>query len=670
MNKEQARKRIEALSREIDRHNYQYYVNSNPSISDFEFDKLLAELVSLEKQFPEFLHPGSPSQRVGGEVTKQFKTVRHRYPMMSLGNTYSEEELRDFDERVRKIIDGREVEYVCELKFDGVAIGLRYVDGIFVQAVTRGDGVQGDDVTANVRTIRSIPLKLHGKDFPDDFEIRGEILLHHKSFEKINAERVEIGEPPFANPRNCASGTLKLQDSAEVAKRNLDCFLYSIYGSNSGFHSHYESLKKAKDWGFKVSSHMARCKGLDAVFEFINEWDKGRSALTFDIDGVVIKVNDYRQQEELGYTSKSPRWAISYKYKAASASTRLNAVTYQVGRTGAITPVANLEPVQLAGTVVKRASVHNADQVKKLDLHTGDTVFVEKGGEVIPKITGVDLKKRLKDSVPVNFIERCPECNAILIRNDGEAQHYCPNENGCPPQIKGKMQHFTSRKAMNLEGLGSETIELFYEAGLAGNIADLYDLRKEDMVKLERMGSKSADNIIEGLENSKSVPFERVLYAIGIRYVGDTVAKKLAFHFKNIDSLMSATAGELLEAPEIGEKIASSVMAFFSESKNREIISRLRSKGLQFAIDETNRKPAGVKLKGLTIVVTGTLEKFKRDEVKDVIEANGGKAGSSVSSKTSYVVAGSDPGANKIDKAKELKVKIISEDDFIRLING
>jgi DNA ligase (NAD+) len=670
MTKDQARKRIEALSKEIDRHNFEYYVNATPGISDFEFDKLLEELIRLEKEFPDLLSPDSPSQKVGGEITKQFNAVKHRYPMMSLGNTYSEEELKDFDERTRKIIDGDKVEYVCELKFDGVAIGLRYLQGRLVQAVTRGDGIQGDDVTANVKTIRSIPLRLNGKDIPDDFEIRGEILLHRKAFEKINAERVEIGEPPFANPRNCASGTLKMQDSSEVAKRNLDCFLYSLYGGNLVFGSHYESLKKAREWGFKVSTHMAKCKGLESVFEFINEWEKGRESLSFDIDGVVIKVNDYRQQEELGYTAKSPRWAIAYKYKAASVTTKLNSITYQVGRTGAITPVANLEPVLLAGTIVKRASVHNADQVQKLDLHAGDTVYVEKGGEIIPKITGVDLSKRVKGSKAVVFIDHCPECNAMLIRKEGEAQHYCPNENGCPPQIKGRMQHFTSRKAMNLEGLGSETIELFFEAGLARNIADLYDLKKDQMVGLERMGSKTADNILEGLEKSKSVPFERVLFAIGIRYVGDTVAKKLAVHFKNIDNLISASRELLLEAPEVGDKIAGSVIDFFSQSKNREIVNRLRAKGLQFAIDESSRKPAGIKLKGLTIVVTGTLENFKRDEIKEVIELNGGKASSSVSSKTSFVLAGADPGSNKIDKAKEVKVKIIDEQEFIRMLKG
>jgi len=668
MNKDQARQRIANLSEEINRHNYLYYNSDKPVISDFEFDKLLEELISLEKSFPDLQSPDSPSQRVGGEITKQFKTVRHRYPMMSLGNTYSEEELRDFDERIRKLIDGDQVEYACELKFDGVAIGIRYLNGRLTQAVTRGDGVQGDDVTANVKTISSIPLKLLGKDYPADFEMRGEIFLHHKAFEKINAERAELGEPPFANPRNCASGTLKLQDSGEVAKRKLDCYLYGIYGDNIHFTSHYEALKKAKEWGFKISNHIARCKGLDSVFTFINEWEKGREELSFDIDGVVIKVNSYSQQQELGYTAKSPRWAIAYKYKAASASTRLNAVTYQVGRTGAITPVANLEPVLLAGTVVKRASVHNADQIEKLDLHEGDTVYVEKGGEIIPKITGVDLKKRQKGSRPVAFIDRCPECNSKLIRKDGEAQHYCPNENGCPPQIKGRMEHFTSRKAMNLEGLGSETIDLFFEAGLIRNIADLYDLRKEQIISLDRMGSKSADNILAGLENSKSVPFERVLFAIGIRYVGDTVAKKLAYHFKSMESLEKATLEELTEAPEVGEKIAGSVLAFFSESGNREVVNRLKEKGLSFRVDESRMKPAGSSLKGLTIVVTGTLEKFKRDEIKEVIESNGGKASGSVSSKTSFVVAGSDPGSNKIDKAKEAGVKIINEQEFISLL--
>ncbi len=668
MSKEQARKRIEALSKELDRHNYLYYVESMPEISDFEFDKKLEELLELEKQYPELLSPDSPSQRVGGQVIREFASVKHQYPMMSLGNTYSRDELKDFDERVRKIIGGEQVEYVCELKYDGVAIGLRYKNGSLVQAVTRGDGVQGDDVTVNVKTIRSIPLKLHGKDYPDEFEIRGEIILHRKIFEKINADRLEIGEPPFANPRNSASGTLKMQDSAEVARRNLDCYLYALYGRDLPYRSHYECMKKAKEWGFKISGHMARCKGLVSVFHFIEEWEKGREELGFDIDGVVIKVNDIGFQEELGFTAKSPRWAIAYKYKAATASTRLQSVAYQVGRTGAITPVANLEPVPLAGTTVKRASIYNADQIEKLDLHEGDHVFVEKGGEIIPKITGVDLSRRNPNSKRIAFISRCPECNTHLIRKEGEAQHYCPNENGCPPQIKGKMEHFTSRRAMNLEGLGTETIDLLYQAGLAANVADLYELKKDDMAALERLGDKSAGNILEGLKKSKTVPFERVLYAIGIRYVGDTVAKKLAFHFSNIQNLAEATREQLMQAPEVGEKIADSVYSFFHDPKNKRLLERLKHHGLQFAIDESKIRKAGDKLKGLTFVVTGTLQHFKREEIKEVIELNGGKAGSSVSGKTSYVLTGEDPGANKIEKAREAGIKIINEDEFLKMI--
>lgn len=669
MNKDVARQRVKKLSEELDRHNYNYYVESMPEISDYEFDKMLEELIALENEFPDLASPDSPSQRVGGGIIKEFKQVKHQYPMMSLGNTYSEVELREFDLRVQKILgDSKTIEYVCELKFDGVAIGLRYQNGRFVQAVTRGDGIQGDDVTQNVKTIRSIPLKLHGQGFPADFEMRGEILLHRNIFEKINAERVEIGETPFANPRNSASGTLKMQNSEEVAKRNLDCYLYAIYGNDLEFKSHYDSLQMTKKWGFKISNHMARCKGMEEVFLFIKEWEKGREELSFDIDGVVIKVNDYRLQQELGYTAKSPRWAIAYKYKAASVFTKLNSITYQVGRTGAITPVANLEPVQLAGTIVKRASLHNADQIEKLDLCEGDVVFVEKGGEIIPKITGVDLSKRNPKSSPIHYITRCPECNTLLIRNEGEAQHYCPNESGCPPQIKGKMEHFTSRKAMNLEGLGSETIELFYNAGLIKNYADLYDLKMDEMTSLDRMGSKSAKNILEGLARSVAVPFERVLFAIGIRYVGDTVAKKLALHFKNIDCIINATREELLEAPEVGDKIAGSVLSFFQDEGNRFLINRLRNNGLQFELDKDNVQAIGSKLKGLTFVVTGTLDHFKRDEIKQVIEMNGGKAGSSVSSKTNFVLAGSDPGSNKIEKARELGVQIISEEEFRKMI--
>ena len=678
MTKEEAKKKIEKLSREINQHNYNYYVLSNSEISDFDFDMLLKQLIEFEKKFPEFAFPDSPTQRVGGEITKEFKTVKHKYPMMSLGNTYSEDELKEFDERVQKAI-GKNYEYVCELKFDGVAIGLTYKKGKLVQALTRGDGVQGDDVTTNIKTIRSIPLQLKPGDYPDEFEIRGEVILPLKVFEKMNEELAaelkeegfneeEISERLYRNPRNTASGTLKLQDSKIVAQRKLDCYLYSLYGENFPFKNHYDGLKKAKEWGFKISDHVAKCKNLDEVFEYINEWENGRDTLPFEIDGVVIKINSFRQQEELGFTAKAPRWAISYKYKAEAAATKLNSISYQVGRTGAITPVANLEPVVLAGTIVKRASLHNADQIEKLDIRIGDTVFVEKGGEIIPKITAVDLSKRPANSKKTKYITNCPECGNELTRKEGEAVHYCPNENGCPPQIKGKIEHFTSRKAMNIDGFGYETVELLFSKNMIHTIADIYDLKKEQLENLERWGDKSASNLIKGINDSKEVPFERVLYALGIRYVGDTVAKKLARYFKSIDSLIQADRVKLSEAPEVGEKIAESVEEHFKQKKNLEIINRLKNAGLQFSIHADSIKLSSEKLKGVTIVATGTLKNFKRDEIKEVIEQNGGKAASSVSSKTSYVLAGDDPGENKISKAKELGVKIISEEEFQKLI--
>lgn len=666
MTKDQAANRIEQLSTQIDEHNYRYYVQDNPVISDYEFDKLLEELISLEKQFPELLLPTSPSQRVGGEITKEFQTVKHKYPMMSLGNTYSEEELTEFDERIRKILPGEVIEYVCELKFDGVALGVTYKNGSLLRAVTRGDGVQGDDVTANVKTIRSIPLKLNAGDFPDEFEIRGEVIMHRKDFNVINSQREEIGEEPYANPRNFASGTLKLQDSAEVSRRKLDCFFYALYG-DFHFNNHFESLAKADEWGFKVSREIKLCKTLDDVFNYIKHWDAKRDKLGFDIDGVVIKVNSYRQQEELGFTAKSPRWAIAYKYKAASVSTLLNSVTYQVGRTGAITPVANLEPVYLAGTTVKRASLHNADQIAKLDLHEGDTVYVEKGGEIIPKITGVVLEKRKEGSRAIEYITNCPECDTPLERTEGEAVHYCPNEIGCPPQIIGKLEHFASRKAMNIDGLGSETCELLYKENLVTNIADIYNLTVADVAKLERMGERSAANLIEGIEKSKLIPFERVLFAIGIRYVGDTVAKKLARYFKSIDAIEQATLEELTGAPEVGEKIAKSVKQWMEQRNNQELLQRLINAGLQFQVvqDDTN---VSDKLRGLSILVTGTLNNYKREEIKEVIEKHGGKAASSVSSKTNFVLTGTDASEGKLEKARKLNVKIINEEEFNAMI--
>lgn len=666
MTEQQAKKRIEELSREIEEHNYRYYVLSKPVISDFEFDKMLEELISLERRFPQFLSPESPSQRVGGQVTKEFESVVHTYPMMSLGNTYSEAEVTEFDERIRKAI-GNDFEYVCELKFDGVAIGLTYSGGKLLRAVTRGDGIRGDDVTVNVKTIRSVPLQLRPDDFPEEFEIRGEIILNKKEFERINLERIEIGEEPFANPRNTASGTLKMQDSSEVAKRKLDCYLYALYGENLQFKTHYNALDAARKWGFKISEHVKRCKNTNEVFDYINHWESARHRLPYEIDGVVIKINRIDQQNELGYTAKSPRWAIAYKYKAQSAATVLHSVMYQVGRTGAITPVANLEPVLLAGTRVKRASLYNADQIEKLGLHMGDTVFVEKGGEIIPKITGVDLSKRPARSNPVHYITHCPECKTALIRSEDGAVHYCPNEDECPPQILGRIIHFTSRKAMNIEGLGSETIELFFKNGLLHNIADVYDLKENQIAGLERMGKKSAENLMAAIEESKKVPFERVLYALGIRYVGDTVAKKIARYFKTIDAISEATVESLQQAPEVGEKIAQSVYRYFRNKHHLRIIERLKKAGLQFKVDETMHR-AGNQLQGKTIVATGTLKAYKRDEIKEVIERHGGRAAGTVSSKTSFVLAGDEPGESKITKAKELGIPILNETEFEALL--
>lgn len=681
MNKEEAKKRITELSEQIRRHNYNYYILSQPAISDFEFDMLLEDLIRLEKEFPEFVEPDSPTQHVGGGVTREFKQVRHKYPMLSLSNTYSEEEVRDFEARIQKLIS-ENVEYVCELKFDGVAIGLTYKNGILTQAVTRGDGMQGDDVTTNVRTIHSIPLRLHGSGYPTEFEIRGEIILPHKSFERLNAMRLEEGEEPFANPRNAASGSLKMQDSKEVAKRRLDCVLYYVLGDNLPFKTHYESLAIAKSWGFNTSAYIAKCRNISEIFEFINTWNSARYELPFNIDGVVIKVNSLRQQEILGYTAKSPRWAISYKFKAEQASTKLISIDFQVGRTGAVTPVANLAPVQLAGTTVKRATLHNADVLAALDLRSGDMVLVEKGGEIIPKIISVDIQKRKPDAKPIEFIKQCPECGTPLIRNEGEAAFYCPNESGCPPQIKGKLGHFISRKAMDMDSLGYEKIELLYDKGLIKNIGDLYDLTADQLLGLEKVHAatedkkekkisfreKTVENILKGIENSKSVGFERVLYAIGIRYVGETVAKKLVDHFGTIDELMSANFDELKEAEEIGDKIAQSIIDFFRDQKNIEIIRRLKEKGLQFEMKEGQKNLKSEKLKGMVFVVTGTFENFSRDEIKKTIEDHGGKNASSVSSKTTYLLAGENTGPEKLKKAKFLGIPLISESEFQKMI--
>ena len=667
MDKEQAKAKIEELSKIIEEHNYKYYVLANPSISDHEFDILLEELIKLEKEHPEFLKLDSPSQRVGGQITKEFNTVKHKYPMLSLGNTYSEEELKDFDARVRKAI-GDSFEYVCELKYDGVAIGLTYKNGMLFQAITRGDGEQGDDVTANVKTIKSIPLKLRGKGYPEEFEIRGEIFFPKNVFDEINKEREEIDEPMLANPRNAAAGTLKMQDSKVVADRKLDCFLYFLLGENLPHQSHYENLQAAKGWGFKVPDYTKLVKNIDEVFGFINLWDKKRHELKFNIDGIVLKVNSYDQQRLLGYTAKSPRWAIAYKYKAEKASTILESISYQVGRTGAITPVANLKPVLLAGTTVKRASLHNADIIEKLDVRVGDTVYVEKGGEIIPKIVGVELSKRNTNSLPTQYITHCPECTTELRRNEDEANHYCPNELGCPPQIKGKMEHFISRKAMDIDSIGGETIGSLYEAGLIKNIADIYELKKEDLLKLDRMAEKSVNNLLAGIEASKNITFERALFAIGIRHEGETSAKKLAYYFKNIDALKNATLEQLLEVGDIGEKIATTIVEYFKDERNVKIIERLKSKGLKFELSEEQLKNTSDKLLGLTFVVSGVFTKISRDDLKKMIEQNGGKCVGSVSGKTSYIVAGENMGPEKLKKAKKLGVKIINEDEFIKMV--
>lgn len=672
MNISAAKTRIAELSKTIEEHNYNYYVLDNPTISDFEFDKLLEELIQLEKQFPELLLPSSPSQRVGGAVTKEFKAVKHKYPMLSLSNSYSKEDILDFDRRVQEglhldLFSGNGVHYVCELKFDGLSIGLTYENGELKQAITRGDGVQGDDVTTNAKTIKSIPLKLKG-DYPALFEIRGEIFMPKKVFEHLNKEREEIGEPLLANPRNTASGTMKMQDSAVVASRKLDCVLYNLLGESIPHKGHYENLQAAKSWGFKISEHSKLCNNINEVIDFIEYWDERRGDLPFEIDGIVIKVNDFQKQQQLGFTAKSPRWAIAYKYKAEQVCTKLLSISYQVGRTGAITPVANLEPVVLAGTTVKRASLHNADIIEKLDVRLNDYVFVEKGGEIIPKIISVNLEKRDPANEKTVYIDKCPECGTALIRKESEAQHYCPNENGCPPQVKGKMEHFVSRRAMNIASLGGETIAQLYEAGLLKNIADIYDLKKEQLLPLERMAEKSAQNLIEGIEASKSVPFERVLFAIGIRHVGETSAKKIARKTRSIDHLIALDKEELLNIDEVGEIIAESIVNHFSNPVNKEILQRLKNAGLQFSLSEEILQTAGDKLKGLTFVISGVFTKHSRDQLKEMIELNGGKNSGSISGKTSYLLAGDNMGPEKLKKAQSLGVKIISEEEFVGML--
>ncbi len=661
------KEQIEFLRNELREHNHNYYVLDNPTISDYDFDMKLKELQKLEEQHPEFQDPTSPTLRVGGIVTKNFETVIHDYRMYSLDNSYSKEDLEDWEKRIQRILGDAEVEFTCELKYDGASISLTYESGQLVRAITRGDGFQGDNVTTNVKTIKAVPLRLKG-DYPAKFDIRGEIVLPFEGFAKMNAERVENGEEPYMNPRNTAAGSLKLQDSAMVAQRPLDCLLYGIVGQNTGITSQWQMLEKAREWGFKVPMVAKLCKSTSEVMAFVNYWDMNRHDLPYETDGVVVKVNRIQHQDELGFTSKSPRWAMAYKFKAEQVSTLLNEITYQVGRTGAITPVANLEPILLAGTTVKRASLHNADQIAKFDIREGDTVFVEKGGEIIPKIIGVDFTKRPQDSEPTVYIDHCPQCGTELERTEGDAKHYCPNYYGCPPQITGRIQHYISRKAMDIEGIGGETVELLFKEGLIKNYDDLYTLTNEQILPLERMAEKSAENLIKGIAESVKIPFERVLFALGIRFVGETVAKKLARAYKNIDALMSASEEELTAVNEIGERIAQSVVEFFRNETNREIISRLKSYGIQFSLSEKQLENQTDTLKGMTIVVSGVFETLSRDELKKMIENNAGKVGSSISSKTAYLVAGDKMGPSKRTKAESLGVPIITEGEFIELV--
>ncbi|MFQ9315165.1 NAD-dependent DNA ligase LigA [Dysgonomonas mossii] len=663
---DQIKHQIDTLREELNKHNYDYYVLSAPTISDFEFDKKLKELTDLETQYPEYFDPNSPSQRVGSDINKSFKQVPHKYPMLSLGNTYTEAEITDFYNRVKKGLND-DFEIVCELKYDGTSISLTYINGQLTQAVTRGDGVQGDDVTANVRTIRSIPLRLHGTDYPAEFEIRGEILMPWSVFDQINKERAEQEEALFANPRNAGSGTLKQQDPKIVASRKLDSYLYYLLGEELPTDGHYENLMKAKEWGFKISDATKKCKTLDEIFAYIYYWDKERKNLPVATDGIVLKVNSLTQQKNLGFTSKFPRWAIAFKFQAEQAVTTLESVSYQVGRTGAVTPVANLRPVKLSGTTVKRASLYNEDYINSLDLHLNDQVYVEKGGEIIPKITGVDVTQRNIFDTKVEFIKDCPECGTPLVKDEGEAIYYCPNDVSCPPQIKGRIEHFLTRKAMNIAG-GTETVEHLYNAGYIRNIADLYTLKWQDVSRLERWAEKSAKNLIDSIHASVSVPYERVLFALGIRYVGETVAKKLALAFPDIDLLQAATIEDLTQVDEIGDRIAQSIVKYFSNPNNLEVINKLRTFGLQFELSESIIAQRTEKLKDLSIVISGTFEKYSRDEYKSMIEQNGGKNSGSISSKTNYVLAGDNMGPAKLEKAKSLGIPIINEDDFLKML--
>jgi len=679
MDKSKAQQRIKSLSRQLQEHNHKYYVLHRPEISDYEYDMMMQELQELEQQYPELAEPDSPTQRVGSDIDQHFEQVVHPTPMLSLDNTYNEQELADFDRRVRKEA-GDKVTYVCELKYDGVAIGLHYENGTLMRAVTRGDGVQGDDVTGNVKTIRSVPLRLRGDDYPQKFEARGEIFMPHQSFEKLNEQRKADNKAPFANPRNSAAGSLKMQKSAEVAQRALDCFLYQFIGENLPADTHIENLKRARNWGLKVPEHVQQCNNLQEVYDFISRWESERHQLPYDTDGVVVKVNEYALRDELGNTAKSPRWAIAYKFKADSVKTQLKSVDFQVGRTGAVTPVANLEPVSLAGTTVKRASLHNEDIIKKLDLREQDWVYVEKGGEIIPKITDVDRDQRKADARPVEFIAHCPECGTPLKKLPEEAAHYCPNETGCPPQIKGRLHHFISRKAMNIDSLGEGKIEVLYDAGLIHNVADLYDLKKEDVLGLSksyeqegktrvvRFQEKTTENILNGIKASLEVPFERVLYALGIRFVGATVAKKLAQEFGSADALMKADQEALTEIDEIGNRIAESVTAYFAKEEHRRIIERLRQAGVQMEIQHDSEQKDT--LAGKKIVITGVFENHSREQLKELIEQHGGRNVSSVSSKTDYILAGNNMGDSKRQKAEKFNIPLISEEDFLKMLEG
>lgn len=664
--------RIAQLTQELTEYNYQYYVLANSAISDYDFDQKMKQLEQLETEYPQYRDPNSPTLQIGDDISSKFETVRHRWPMMSLGNTYNEQELRDFDKRVHKVV-GDKVDYVCELKFDGVSISITYQNGKLVRAVTRGDGTQGDDVTRNVKTIRKVPHHLKTGDYPDNFDIRGEIFMHKSAFLRLNQEREENGEAIYANPRNFAAGTIKLQNSAEAAKRPLDCFLYFVYAENRNklFETHAESISSAASWGFPICEHTKLCHSIDEVLDFINNWEDKRHKLSYDIDGIVIKVNDYAQQEELGFTAKSPRWAISYKFKAERVETILQDVSYQIGRTGAVTPVANLLPILLAGTMVKRASLHNANEIARLDLYKGDTVYVEKGGEIIPKIMGVNVAKRQSDACPIQYPTQCPECGTQLIRQPEEAVHYCPNNEGCRPQIVGRIQHFIGRKMMDIMGLGDETIETLYEKGLIRHISDIYTLKdkRTELAILDRFGEKSIDNMLTGIEASKQKPFEKVLFSLGIRHVGETVAKKLAFHFKNIQNLIAADKDELAQVADIGERIADSLILFFSQKQNRDELQKLADTGLQFAVVENKITPQGKQLEEKTFLLSGVFANHSREELAQRIEAHGGKMLSSISGKLDYLVAGEKMGPSKLVKAEKLGVPIISEDELERLIN-